>query len=142
MTDRDELAALIAYTSVLSFAAAAVVADAVLARWRLTPVEESLLETRVSDIEPYDQWLLEGAWVDVVGVEIQHPDDRVTISYTHDGEEDTTRRGFEVAIVKRPPVPVDEQPAQLPPGIPGWFCTVCQDFIQIEHTHTPWEIGE
>jgi hypothetical protein len=34
MTDRDELTALIAYTSVLSFAQAAVVADAIMARWR------------------------------------------------------------------------------------------------------------
>lgn len=66
-----------------------------------------LIETRISDVQPGDQWFFEGAWVAVTEVEVKHPDDRVAITYYQDDdptELDTTSvyRGFEVAIVKRP----------------------------------------
>jgi hypothetical protein len=64
---------------------------------------DELIETRVSEIRPGDLWFLEGAWVTLVDVEVQHPDDRVGVTYIQDGDDEsyTNPRGFEVAIVKR-----------------------------------------
>jgi hypothetical protein len=63
----------------------------------------TLHEIRVSEIQPGDEWLLEGAWVLVTAVEFTHPDDRVTVDYVQDSEPgwDSQYRGFEVAVVKR-----------------------------------------
>lgn len=62
----------------------------------------TLSNVAVSEIQPGQEWLLEGAWVRVVEVEVNHPDDRVTIVYEQDGELETTReyRGFEQAAVR------------------------------------------
>ncbi len=56
----------------------------------------------VCEIQPGQEWLLEGGWVRVVAVEVKHPDDRVTIVYEQDGEHELTReyRGFEQAAVR------------------------------------------
>jgi hypothetical protein len=64
----------------------------------------TLHEIRVSEIQPGDEWLLEGAWVQVTAVDMDHPDDRVEVSYVIDSEPgwDSQYRGFEVAVVKRP----------------------------------------
>lgn len=64
-----------------------------------------LIETRISEVKPGDEWYFEGAWVNVT--EVKHPDDRVAITYYQDDDpldQSTTSvyRGFEVAIVKRP----------------------------------------
>lgn len=59
-------------------------------------------DVRVSDLQPGQEWLLEGAWVRVVNVVVRHPDDRVAVTYEQDGEQATTRehRGFERAAVR------------------------------------------
>jgi hypothetical protein len=65
----------------------------------------TLHEIRVSEIQPGDEWLLDGAWVQVLTVDITHPDDHVGIDYTlgqPDDEIDFTNPwGTEVAVVKR-----------------------------------------
>ncbi|MGE4164200.1 MAG: hypothetical protein AB7G23_20960 [Vicinamibacterales bacterium] len=64
----------------------------------------TLSNVAVSEIRPGQEWLLEGGWVRVVEVEVKHPDDRVTIVYEQDGEQEITReyRGFEEAAVRWP----------------------------------------
>lgn len=66
-----------------------------------------MIETKVAEIQPGDQWLLEGAWVTVREVQVGHPDDRVTVQFEQDGEVNTLSeyRGFEVAVVKRSLIP-------------------------------------
>jgi len=61
-----------------------------------------LIETRVSEIRPGDLWLYDGAWVAVNDIVVNHPDDRVEIDYTDDGEADFANpRGNEIVVVKR-----------------------------------------
>ncbi len=63
----------------------------------------TLTETRVSELQVGDLWLLDGAWVKVIAIEAaKHPDDRYGIDYEadDDGGYDNPR-GFEVAVVKR-----------------------------------------
>lgn len=71
---------------------------------RTTAAELSgeIRDVRVSEVQSGDEWLLGGGWVQVVAVELQHPDDRVGITYKMDGEQFTTRefRGFERAAVR------------------------------------------
>lgn len=64
----------------------------------------TLIETRVFEIKPDDEWLLEGAWVLVTDVVPgAAPADRWQVNYVSDGEAnwDSEFRGFEVAVVKR-----------------------------------------
>lgn len=65
-------------------------------------VHATITDVRVSDLRQGHEWLLEGAWVRVLDVEVQHPDGRVAVTFEQDDERETTReyRGFERAAVR------------------------------------------
>lgn len=62
----------------------------------------TIFDVAMSEIQPGQEWLLEGKWVRVVRVLARGPAERVSVTYEQDGEQETTRefRGFERAAVR------------------------------------------
>ena len=67
-----------------------------------TDPNNPVVDVAVAEIQPGQEWLLEGAWVRVVRVLARGPAERVSVTYEQDGEQETTRefRGYERAAVR------------------------------------------
>lgn len=84
---------------------------------------DRLRDVRMSEIEPGQEWLFDGAWVEVIGVESSpHPDDRVTVVYLLDGErcEHGGYLGWQRAAVRPREPAVERAAAELRRALPGW----------------------